>query len=184
MKKGPDPTMLEDAGFTGPAWPSWLHERAPSRFDPHSQARYDLDVQPKIQRSVRVGRELIDAAKDQGLSLSDYLAVLHRNQRSVRVAYVASIYRSFALLELARLPLDPAYYQLVSGVMGEEDGKVFRVAAGSGAPLALPRAAAALLGSDTRAQAVEGILLAAHTANLLHEGFIEAARLLEATYYR
>lgn len=177
-------SRLDRAGFSGPLWPSWLMERAPSRFDPHRQRHYDHRVQARLKRSVQVGPEVVAAAKERGLSLSDYVAILHQNQRSVRVAYAASIYRSFALLELARLPLDPAYYQLVESVMGAEEGKTFRALAGSGAPLALPRAAAALLGADTRARAVEGILLAAHSANLLHEGFIEAARLLEATQYR
>lgn len=175
---------LDRAGFSGPLWPSWLLIRAPSRFDPHRQRHYPLDVSARLKRYVQVGPEVIQAARERGLSLSDYIAILHQNQRSVRVAYTASIYRSFALLELARLPLDPAYYQLVESVMGPEEGKSFRAMAGSGIPLALPRAAAALLGADTRARAVEGILLAAHTANLLHEGFIEAARLLEATHYR
>ncbi|MFQ3670001.1 MAG: hypothetical protein SNJ84_00930 [Verrucomicrobiia bacterium] len=180
----PGLSRLDRAGFSGPLWPSWLLVRAPSRFDPHRQRSYPPTVHARLKRSVQIGPEIVAAAKERGLSLSDYIAVLHQNQRSVRVAYAASIYRSFALLELARLPLDPAYYELVESVMGPEEGQAFRLLAGSGVPLALPRAAAALLGADTRARAVEGILLAAHAANLLHEGFIEAARLLEATHYR
>jgi len=41
-----------------------------------------------------------------------------------------------------------------------------------------------LLGADTRTSAVRALLLAASRSQVLHEGFIEAARLFEATYYR
>ena len=48
----------------------------------------------------------------------------------------------------------------------------------------LAGAAALLLGADTRRSAIQALLLAAQRSQVLHEGFIEAARLLEATYYR
>ena len=49
---------------------------------------------------------------------------------------------------------------------------------------ALVRAAAQLLGADTRRSAVQALLIAASRSQVLHEGCIEAARLLEATFYR
>jgi hypothetical protein len=163
---------------------SWFETKDPTEFDRIRLRFYPLDVNDRIRRTLQVSPQLIEAAKQRGMSLSDYIMVLHMNQRSNRVAYVSSIYRSFALLEMSRVPLDPAYYQLVDGVLGEEEGRVFRAKAGSGEALALPRAAARLLGADTRVVPVEAILLASHGANLLHEGFLEAARLLEATFYR
>jgi hypothetical protein len=118
------------------------------------------------------------------MSVGDYVLQLHYNQRSARIAFVASIYRGFALLEMARVPIDPAYYELVDGCMSEEESRAFRIKASSGEDNALPKAAARLLGADTRAAAVEALLLASQRSQVLHEGFIECARLLEATFYR
>ena len=101
-----------------------------------------------------------------------------------RVAYVSSLYRGFALLEMARVPIDPAYYELVDGCMSEAESRDFRILAASGEDNALVRAAAQLLGADTRRSAVQALLIAASRSQVLHEGFIEAARLLEATFYR
>jgi hypothetical protein len=128
--------------------------------------------------------EVIEAAKQRGMSVGDYVLQLHHNQRSARVAYVASIFRGFALLEMARVPIDPAYFDLVEGCMSETESRDFRILASSGEDNALVRAAAQLLGADTRTSAVQALLLAASRSQVLHEGFIEAARLLEATYYR
>lgn len=153
-------------------------------FDRCQPKLYPLDVAKKIRRQVTVPQEIIEAAKSREVSLSEYLNQLHFNQRSARVAYVASIYRGFALLEMARLPIEPSYFDLVDGVLGEDIGKEFRQEAGSGHNNALANASARLLGADTRAPAIEAVLIAAQRAQVLHEGFIEAARLLEATYYR
>ena len=153
-------------------------------FDQRRPKLYPLDVSPKTRRTVTISLELIEAAKQRGMSLGDYMLQLHHNQRSARVAYVASIFRGFALLEMARVPVDPAYFELVDGCMSEETGREFRLLASSGEDNALPRAAALLLGADTRRSAVQALLLAAQRSQVLHEGFIEAARLLEATYYR
>ena len=138
----------------------------------------------RTRKSILLSAEVIEAAQQRGLSLGDYIQQLHQNQRSSRVAYAASIYRGFALLEMARVPVDPAYFDLVDGCMNEDDSREFRILASSGGENALPRAAAKLLGIDTRQTAVQAILLAAQRAQVLHEGFIEAARLLEATFYR
>jgi hypothetical protein len=153
-------------------------------FDRRGPRHYPLDVSPKIRRSVTLSQEILDAAKQRGVSVGDYVLQLHHNQRSARVAYVASIFRGFALLEMARVPIDPAYYELVEGCMSPEEGRDFRALAASGEDNALVRAAAQLLGADTRRSAVQALLLAAQRSQVLHEGFIEAARLLEATYYR
>ena len=155
-----------------------------AEFDRRKPRHYPLDVSAKIRRSVSLSAEIIEAAQQRGLSLGDYLQQLHQNQRSARIAYVASIFRGFALLEMARVPIDPAYYELVDGCMSEEESREFRALAASGEDNALVRAAARLLGADTRRSAVQALLLAAQRAQVLHEGFIEAARLLEATYYR
>ena len=69
-----------------------------------------------------------------------------------------------------------AYYELVDGCMSEEESRDFRVLAASGEDNALTRAAAKLLGTDTRRSAVQALLLAARAQQVLHEGFIEAAR--------
>ncbi|MGF1677701.1 MAG: hypothetical protein ACFCUX_00750 [Candidatus Methylacidiphilales bacterium] len=140
--------------------------------------------QGKIRKSVYVAEEVIRAAAVKGLGLGDYISHLHHSQSSVRVAHVASVYRSFALLEMARVPVDPAYFDLVEGVMGEAEADSFRVTIKTGAPYALPRAAAALLGADTRTAAVEAIFMASTRASVMHEGYIEAARLLESTLAR
>ena len=153
-------------------------------FDRRWAKLYPLDVSNKQRKQVTLTQEIIEAAKRRGITLSEYIAQLHFNQRSGRVAYVASIYRGFALLEMARLPVEPAYCDLVDGVLGEDAGHEFRIAVGSGVENALPRAAAKLLGADTRSNAVEAVLLSSQRAQVLHEVFIEAARLLEATYFR
>ncbi|MCE0483630.1 MAG: hypothetical protein LV479_05265 [Methylacidiphilales bacterium] len=141
-------------------------------------------MSPKTRRTVTLSTEVVEAAKQRGLSIGDYVLQLHHNQRSARVAYVASIFRGFALLEMARVPVDPAYFDLVDGCMSEAESREFRILASSGEDNALVRAAARLLGADTRTTAVQALLLAASRSQVLHEGFIEAARLLEATYYR
>jgi hypothetical protein len=153
-------------------------------FDRLRQRSYPPDVTPKTRRSIYVSQEIIEAARHRGVSVGDYIASLHVNARSVRIAYVASLYRSFGLLEMARVPVDPAYFELVDGVLGEEEGRQFRRMAGDGTQNALVRAAARLLGADTRAAAVEAVLHAAQRAQVPHEGFFEASRLLEATYLR
>lgn len=153
-------------------------------FDRRQPKHYPLDVAKKLRKQISVPQEIIEAAKSREVSLSEYVVQLHFNQRSARVAYVASIYRGFALLEMARLPVEPSYYDLVDGVLGEDIGKEFRNEASSGHNSALASASAKLLGADTRAPAVEAVLVAAQRAQVLHEGFIEAARLLEATYFR
>jgi hypothetical protein len=155
-----------------------------TEFDQHREKLYPLVVPSKIKRSVSLPQEVIEAARHRGVPLSEYILHLHSNQRSARIAYVTSVFRGFALLEMARVPVDPFYFELVEGCLGKEVGMAFRVRAGSGEDNALPKAAAALLGADTRASAIEAILLASQRAQVLHEGFIEAARLLEATYYR
>lgn len=155
-----------------------------SEFDHRARRLYPLDVSTKVRRNVTISVEVIDAAKQRGMHLGDYILNLHHNQRSARVAFVASIYRSFALLEMARIPVDPAYYELVEGALGGDDSMRFRILASSGVDNALVKASARLLGADTRSSAVEALLLASKRAQVLHEGFIEAARLLEATYYR
>jgi hypothetical protein len=153
-------------------------------FDRRRPRHYPLDVSSRTRRTVSISPEIVEAAKQRGMSVGDYLVQLHLNQRSARIAYVSSIYRSFALLEMARVPIDPAYFELVDGCMSEEESRNFRVLASSGEDNALTRAAAQLLGADTRRAAVQAVLLAAQRSQVLHEGFIEAARLLEATYYR
>ena len=153
-------------------------------FDQRRPRLYPLDVSLKIRRKVTVSLEVVEAAKQRGIKLADYILQLHHNQRSVRIAYVSSIFRGFALLEMARVPVDPAYYELVDGCMSETESREFRALAASGEDNALVRAAAGLLGADTRRSAVQALLLAASRSQVLHEGFIEAARLLEATYYR
>ncbi len=153
-------------------------------FDQRKPRLYPLDVSPKTRRSVTISLEVIEAAKQRGMSVGDYVLQLHLNQRSARIAYVASIFRGFALLEMARVPVDPAYFELVEGCMSVTESREFRIIAGSGEDNALTKAAASLLGADTRRSAVQALLLAASRSQVLHEGFIEAARLLEATYYR
>jgi hypothetical protein len=153
-------------------------------FDRRKPRLYPLDMSPKTRRTVSVSLEIVEAAKQRGMNLGDYILQLHHNQRSARVAYVASIFRGFALLEMARVPVDPAYFDLVEGCMSSSESREFRLLASSGEDNALPRAAALLLGADTRRSAVQALLLAAQRSQVLHEGFIEAARLLEATYYR
>ena len=153
-------------------------------FDQRKTRLYPLDVSAKTRRTVSLSPEVIEAAKQRGMSLGDYILQLHQNQRSARVAYVASLYRGFALLEMARVPIDPAYFELVDGCMSQDESRDFRILASSGEDNCLVRAAAQLLGADTRRSAVQALLLAASRAQVLHEGFIEAARLLEATFYR
>jgi hypothetical protein len=153
-------------------------------FDQRRPRHYPLDVSTRSRRMVSISPEILEAAKQRGMTVGDYIVQLHLNQRSARIAYVASIYRGFALLEMARVPIDPAYYELVDGCMSEEESRDFRILAASGEDNALTRAAAQLLGADTRRSAVQAILLASQRSQVLHEGFIEAARLLEATYYR
>jgi hypothetical protein len=153
-------------------------------FDRRKPRLYPLAVAHRTRKSVLLSPEVVEAAQQRGLSLGDYVQQLHQNQRSSRIAYAASIYRGFALLEMARVPIDPAYFELVDGCMNAEDGLAFRILAASGEDNALVRAAANLLGADTRRSAVQAVLLAAQRAQVLHEGFIEAARLLEATFYR
>lgn len=155
-----------------------------AEFDRRKPRLYSLSVMPRTRKNVLLSPEIIEAAKERGLALGDYIQQLHQNQRSSRIAYAASIYRGFALLEMARVPIDPAYFELVDGCMNAEDSLAFRVLAASGEDNALVRAAAGLLGADTRKSAVQAVLLAAQRAQVLHEGFIEAARLLEATFYR
>ncbi len=138
----------------------------------------------KVRKTFTISQEIIDAAKQRGMTVGDYTLALHHNQRSARIAYVASIFRGFALLEMARVPIDPAYFDLVQGCMSPEESTAFRIKASSGEDNALPKAAARLLGADTRASAVEALLLASQRSQVLHEGFIESARLLEATFYR
>lgn len=153
-------------------------------FDRREPRLYPLDMSPKTRRTITVSLEIVEAAKQRGMNLGDYILQLHHNQRSARIAYVASIFRGFALLEMARVPVDPAYFELVDGCMSETEAREFRLLASSGEDNALPRAAALLLGADTRRSAVQALLLASQRSQVLHEGFIEAARLLEATYYR
>lgn len=153
-------------------------------FDQRRPRLYPLDVSPKTRRTVSLSLEIVEAAKQRGLSLGDYILQLHQNQRSARVAYVSSLYRGFALLEMARVPIDPAYFDLVDGCMSADESRDFRIQAASGEDHALVKAAAQLLGADTRRGAVQALLLAASRSQVLHEGFIEAARLLEATFYR
>jgi hypothetical protein len=164
--------------FDNRSW-SLLHE-----FDQKREFSHTPDMNTKVRKSIYLSEEVVRAAQHRGLPLGDYLSHLHANQRSIRVAYVSSIYRGFALLEMARVPVDPAYYDLVYGVLGDEDGAVFRKQASSGKEHSVPQAAAQLLGADTRSAAVEAIFMAASRASVMHEGYIEAARLLEATIYR
>ncbi len=153
-------------------------------FDDILPRRKSYVMSEKIRKHVYLPQEIIRGAEVKGLSLGDYIAHLHHNQGSVRVSHVASVYRSFALLEMARVPVDPAYFELVQGVLGEKVGKQFRTLVNSGEPYALPKAAAELLGADTRSVAVESIFMAATRASVMHEGYIEAARLLESTLTR
>lgn len=138
----------------------------------------------KIRKQVTLQKELVEAAQQRGIPLSEFISFLYASQRSIRVAHVASIYRSFALLEMARVPVEPAYFDLVEGVLGEKEGHDFQRKIKNGSHHALPRAAAELLGADTRVAAVEAIFMASTRASVMHEGYIEAARLLEATLYR
>ncbi|MEM6821173.1 MAG: hypothetical protein AAF558_04370 [Verrucomicrobiota bacterium] len=138
----------------------------------------------KVRKHVYLPEEVVRAAQKKGSSLGDYIAFLHHSQTSIRTSHVASIYRSFALLEMARVPVDPAYFDLVDGVLGKDIGHEFQVTIKTGEPYALPKAAAALLGADTRVSAVEAIFMASARASVMHEGYIEAARLLEATLAR
>jgi hypothetical protein len=153
-------------------------------FDQRRARLYPIDVSPKTRRTVSLSPEIIEAARQRGMNLGDYILQLHQNQRSARVAYVSSLYRGFALLEMARVPIDPAYFDLVEGCMSGDESREFRILASSGEDNALVRAAAQLLGADTRRGAVQALLIAASRSQVLHEGFIEAARLLEATFYR
>src|ERR1700761_1274509 len=98
-----------------------------AEFDARRARLYPLDVSPKTRRTVTVSLELVEAAKQRGMNLGDYLLQLHHNQRSARVAYVASLYRGFALLEMARVPIDPAYFDLVDGCMSEDESRDFRI---------------------------------------------------------
>ena len=138
----------------------------------------------KTRKSVYVSQEIIESARHRGITLNDYIAHLHANQKSIRVAHVASVYRGFALLEMARVPVDPAYYDLVYGVLGEETGRTFHKKASTGKDHAVAQAAAQLLGPDTRVSAIEAVFMAASRASVMHEGYLEGARLLEATLYR
>jgi microcystin degradation protein MlrC len=140
-------------------------------FDQRRERLYPLDVSPKTRRTVTLSLEIVEAAKQRGMKLADYILQLHQNQRSARVAYVSSLYRGFALLEMARVPIDPAYFDLVDGCMSADESREFRILASSGEDHALVRAAAQLLGADTRRGAVQALLLA-------------ASRSLEATFYR
>ena len=153
-------------------------------FDQRKARLYPLDVSPKTRRTVTLSLEVVEAAKQRGMNLGDYVLQLHHNQRSSRIAFVSSFFRGFALLEMARVPVDPAYFELVDGCMSAEESRDFRILASSGEDNALVRAAAQLLGADTRRSAVQALLIAASRSQVLHEGFIEAARLLEATFYR
>lgn len=155
-----------------------------AEFDQRRERLYAPGVSRKTKRVVSLNSEIVEAAKERGVALSEYITQLHYYQRSARVAFVASLFRGFALLEMARVPVDPAYFELVEGCLGAEEAMNFRVKASSGEDNALPKAAAALLGVDTRASAIQAVLLASQRAQVLHEGFIEAARLLEATYFR
>lgn len=170
--------MLTDSALLNPTHSVF------AEFDQRREKLYPLVVSHKTKRTLSLGLEIIEAAKQRGMPLAEYITRLHHHQHSARVAYVASIFRGFALLEMARVPIDPAYFELVEGCLGSEESMNFRVKAGSGEDYALPKAAAALLGADTRTSAVEAVLLASQRAQVLHEGFIEAARLLEATYFR
>src|SRR3984957_8650490 len=114
-------------------------------FDQRKPRLYPLAVPPKTRRTITLSAEVLDAAKQRGMSVGDYVLQLHHNQRSARVAYVSSLYRGFALLEMARVPIDPAYFDLVEGCMSEPESREFRVLASSGEDNALVRAAARLL---------------------------------------
>lgn len=138
----------------------------------------------KIRKSLYLGEDIIRAAQHRGLALGEYIAHLHAHSASLHAANVASVYRGFALLEMARVPVDPAYFDLVYGVLGEETGTRFHQEITENKALALPRAAAKLLGTDTRVAAMEAIFLAATRASVMHEGYLEGARLLEASLYR
>lgn len=155
-----------------------------AEFDLQRQKLIISDMSNKVRKQIYLSKEIIEAAQQRGLPLGDYISILHNSQRSVRVAHVASVYRSFALLEMARVPVDPAYFNLVEGVLGEQEGHEFQKKIKNGSHYALPRAAAELLGADTRVAAVEAIFMASARASVMHEGYIEAARLLEATLYR
>ena len=110
-----------------------------------NRALYPLGVSHRTRKNVLLDAEVVEAAKQRGISLGDYVLQLHQSQRSSRIAYAASIYRGFALLEMARVPVDPAYFELVDGCMSAEDSKAFRIHAASGEENALPKAAAKLL---------------------------------------
>lgn len=138
----------------------------------------------KIRKSLFLGEDIIRAAQLRGLPLADYIAHLHAHHTSLHAANVATVYRGFALLEMARVPVDPAYFELVYGVLGEETGTRFQKEITENKPQALPRAAARLLGADTRVAAMEAIFLASTRASVMHEGYLEGARLLEASLYR
>jgi hypothetical protein len=112
-------------------------------FDRRQPRLYPLAVAHRTRKSVLLSPEVIEAAQQRGLALGDYVQQLHQNQRSSRIAYAASLYRGFALLEMARVPIDPAYFDLVDGCMNAEESLAFRVLAGSGEDHALVRAAVA-----------------------------------------
>ncbi|MEM1158010.1 MAG: hypothetical protein AAF649_12770 [Verrucomicrobiota bacterium] len=153
-------------------------------FDAILPRRKPYPMSQKVRKHIYLPEEIIRGAEVRGLSIGDYIAHLHHNQVSVKVSHVASVYRSFALLEMARVPVDPAYFDLVEGVLGAKVAKQFRTKVNSGDNYALPKAAAELLGTDVRSTAVESIFLAASRASVMHEGYIEAARLLESTLTR
>lgn len=153
-------------------------------FDIRRERLFPPDMQKKVRKNIYLLPEVVEAAQQRGLSLGDYIAHLHMNQRSIRASYVASVYRGLSLLEMARVPVDPAYFELVNGVLGEADGEKFRREASTGEPQAVHKAAANLLGADTRTSAVAAIFSTAERAGVMHEGYLEAARLLEATLYR
>lgn len=155
-----------------------------TEFDAILPRRKPYPMSEKIRKHIYLPQEVIRGAEAKGLSIGDYIAHLHHNQVSVRISHIASVYRSFALLEMARVPVDPAYFDLVSGVLGEKTGNQFRSKVNSGSNYALPQAAAELLGADIRSNAVESIFMAASRASVMHEGYIEAARLLESTLTR
>lgn len=155
-----------------------------AEFDRRARRHYAPGVDKKVKRAVRVGAGVEKTAKSRGMTLSDYVEFLHTHLRDSRIAYVASIYRGFALLEMARVPVDPAYFELVEGCLGEEVGTLFRTRATNGTEHALAVASAKLLDGDSREAAIQAILISCQRAQVMHEGFIEAARLLEATYYR
>src|SRR5258708_35074992 len=97
-----------------------------AEFDRKAPRLYPPLVDKRVKKVVRISTQVEKAAKSKGVSLSDYIDSLHIHLRDSRVAYVASIFRGFALLEMARVPVDPAYFELVEGCLGEEVGTLFR----------------------------------------------------------